>query len=101
MKGVTCLLCISYDCFGTKWVSTLILTQSVLPLLIPGHHHHVPVHPGPAAALHGLPDSAGAHAEEASVRTLAAHPERRRRRGNVFLSAWQHFILGKGADCGT
>lgn len=40
-----------------------------------GYHHNVPLHFGPAAALHGLPDSPGAHFEEASVWTLAAHPE--------------------------
>lgn len=39
------------------------------------YHHHVPVHFGPATALHGVPDSAGAHVEEAAVWTLAAYPK--------------------------
>lgn len=41
------------------------------------YHHNVPVHFGSAAALHGLPDSPGAHVEEAPVWALAAYTERR------------------------
>lgn len=40
-----------------------------------GYHHNVPLHFGPAAALHGLPDSLGAHIEEASVWTFTAYPK--------------------------
>lgn len=39
------------------------------------YHHNVPVHFGPTAALHVLPDSPGANIEEASLWTLAAYPK--------------------------
>lgn len=52
-----------------------------------GYHHNVPLHSGPAAALHGLPDPPGAHVEEASVWTLAAYPKWWRCWGMCCLSA--------------
>lgn len=40
------------------------------------YHHNVPVYIGPAAPLHGLPDSSGAHVEEEAIWTLPAYPKR-------------------------
>lgn len=64
--------------YRLQFMHTLLLRMfNVCCWCFSGDHHHLPVSSGVAAALHGVSDSAGAHAQAPPVRALAAHPERR------------------------
>lgn len=77
MRGNSSFILISHDqiyCFIKEWARHKMTYTSDCSIYL-GHHHNVPLYIGPAAALHGLSDSRGAHVEKAAVWTLAAYPE--------------------------